>query len=100
MRTMWRRSAGVESLLGVRPYCSEQLWRIMSPDWLQGVEYTSVSSGISWSVTETAVSNQRTDRESTFPKINTDVPGISKSNSGYSLSSLFKGEKGHTTEDQ
>uniref|UniRef100_A0A8P4FWN8 Spermatogenesis-defective protein 39 homolog n=2 Tax=Dicentrarchus labrax TaxID=13489 RepID=A0A8P4FWN8_DICLA len=47
---------------------------------------------ISWSVRETAASNQRTDREPTFPKINTDTPTLSKSNSGYSLSSLFKGK--------
>uniref|UniRef100_UPI0037E852D8 spermatogenesis-defective protein 39 homolog n=1 Tax=Semicossyphus pulcher TaxID=241346 RepID=UPI0037E852D8 len=47
---------------------------------------------ISWSVRETAASNQRTDREPAFPKINTDTPTFSKSNSGYSLSSLFKGK--------
>lgn len=47
---------------------------------------------ISWSVRETAASNQRTDREPAFPKINTDTPTLSKSNSGYSLSSLFKGK--------
>ncbi|KAM9339052.1 spermatogenesis-defective protein 39 homolog isoform 1-T1 [Symphorus nematophorus] len=47
---------------------------------------------ISWSVRETAASNQRTDREPTFPKINADTPTLSKSNSGYSLSSLFKGK--------
>ncbi|CAJ1077845.1 spermatogenesis-defective protein 39 homolog [Xyrichtys novacula] len=47
---------------------------------------------ISWSVRETAASNQKTDREPAFPKINTDTPTISKSNSGYSLSSLFKGK--------
>lgn len=41
---------------------------------------------IAWSVRETAASN----REPAFPKINTDTPSISKSNSGYSLSSLFK----------
>uniref|UniRef100_A0A3B4UW35 Spermatogenesis-defective protein 39 homolog n=1 Tax=Seriola dumerili TaxID=41447 RepID=A0A3B4UW35_SERDU len=48
---------------------------------------------ISWSVRETAASNQRTDREPAFPKINTDTPTISKSHSGYSLSSLFKEEE-------
>ncbi|XP_022614660.1 spermatogenesis-defective protein 39 homolog isoform X1 [Seriola dumerili] len=48
---------------------------------------------ISWSVRETAASNQRTDREPAFPKINTDTPTISKSHSGYSLSSLFKAGK-------
>ncbi|XP_068609513.1 spermatogenesis-defective protein 39 homolog isoform X2 [Brachionichthys hirsutus] len=46
---------------------------------------------ISWSVRETAASNQRTDREPALPKINTDTPSMSKSNSGYSLSALFKG---------
>uniref|UniRef100_A0A3Q1GJ69 Spermatogenesis-defective protein 39 homolog n=1 Tax=Acanthochromis polyacanthus TaxID=80966 RepID=A0A3Q1GJ69_9TELE len=49
---------------------------------------------ISWSVKETAASNQRTDREPAFPKIPTDTPSLSKSQSGYSLSSLFKGETG------
>lgn len=49
---------------------------------------------ISWSVKETAMSNQRTDREPAFPKINTNTPSMPKSNSGYSLSSLFKGKKG------
>ncbi|XP_069028760.1 spermatogenesis-defective protein 39 homolog [Embiotoca jacksoni] len=47
---------------------------------------------ISWSVKETAASNQRTDREPTFPKINTDTTSLSKSQSGYSLSYLFKGK--------
>ncbi|XP_074541192.1 spermatogenesis-defective protein 39 homolog [Halichoeres trimaculatus] len=47
---------------------------------------------ISWSVRETAASNQRTDKEPSFPKINTNAPTLSKSNSGYSLSSLFKGK--------
>ncbi|XP_029282190.1 spermatogenesis-defective protein 39 homolog isoform X2 [Cottoperca gobio] len=47
---------------------------------------------ISWSVNETAASNQRTDREPAFPKITTDTATISKSHSGYSLSSLFKGK--------
>uniref|UniRef100_UPI003AB00584 spermatogenesis-defective protein 39 homolog isoform X4 n=1 Tax=Centroberyx gerrardi TaxID=166262 RepID=UPI003AB00584 len=40
---------------------------------------------ISWSVRETA------SREQSFPKINT-APSLPKSNSGYSLSSLFKGK--------
>lgn len=56
-----------------------------------------VFSGISWSVRETEVSNQRTAREPAFPKGVTDTPNVSKSNSGYSLSSLFKGETGHMT---
>uniref|UniRef100_A0A7N8X5H9 Spermatogenesis-defective protein 39 homolog n=1 Tax=Mastacembelus armatus TaxID=205130 RepID=A0A7N8X5H9_9TELE len=45
---------------------------------------------ISWSVRETAASNQRTDREPTLPKSSTDTPAISRSLSGYSLSALFK----------
>ncbi|AWP20504.1 putative spermatogenesis-defective protein 39 -like isoform 7 [Scophthalmus maximus] len=47
---------------------------------------------ISWSVRETAASNHRTDREPAFPKINTETPPLSRSHSGYSLSSLFKGK--------
>uniref|UniRef100_A0A8C2X2X7 Spermatogenesis-defective protein 39 homolog n=1 Tax=Cyclopterus lumpus TaxID=8103 RepID=A0A8C2X2X7_CYCLU len=43
-------------------------------------------SSNSWSVSETAASNQRAEREPAFPKINTVT--ISKSHSGYSLSSL------------
>ncbi|XP_047430115.1 spermatogenesis-defective protein 39 homolog [Mugil cephalus] len=46
---------------------------------------------ISWSVKETAASNQRTEREPAFPKITTET-SISRSQSGYSLSSLFKGK--------
>ncbi|CAN9508006.1 unnamed protein product [Ophioblennius macclurei] len=45
---------------------------------------------ISWSVKETEGSNQRTDGEPAHPKISTDTPTLSKSQSGYSLSSLFK----------
>lgn len=51
-----------------------------------------VSSGISWSVKETAASNQRTEKEPAFPKISTERPSLNKSQSGLSLSSLFKGE--------
>ncbi|XP_061901233.1 spermatogenesis-defective protein 39 homolog [Entelurus aequoreus] len=48
---------------------------------------------ISWSVRET--SNDRADREVSFPpRINVDTPSLVKVNSGYSLSSLFKGIKG------
>uniref|UniRef100_A0A665X778 Spermatogenesis-defective protein 39 homolog n=1 Tax=Echeneis naucrates TaxID=173247 RepID=A0A665X778_ECHNA len=47
---------------------------------------------ISWSVRETAASNQKTQREHAFPKINASSPSVSRSHSGYSLSSLFKGE--------
>uniref|UniRef100_A0A8C9Z0T1 Spermatogenesis-defective protein 39 homolog n=1 Tax=Sander lucioperca TaxID=283035 RepID=A0A8C9Z0T1_SANLU len=54
---------------------------------------------ISWSVNETAASNQRTDREPAFPKINTDTTSISKSHSGYSLSALFKGETHRSLSD-
>lgn len=58
-------------------------------DDVEKVSWTGEPVGsISWSVRETAASNQRTD----FPKINTDTPAISKSSSGYSLSSLFKGK--------
>ncbi|XP_054616919.1 spermatogenesis-defective protein 39 homolog [Dunckerocampus dactyliophorus] len=50
---------------------------------------------ISWSVQETAASYHRTDREAAFPpRINADTRSLSKVNSGYSLSSLFKGIKG------
>ncbi|XP_028996666.1 spermatogenesis-defective protein 39 homolog [Betta splendens] len=45
---------------------------------------------ISWSVRETAASSHRTVREPTFPKTNTEPP--TRSLSGYSLSSLFKGK--------
>uniref|UniRef100_A0A665X6H7 Spermatogenesis-defective protein 39 homolog n=1 Tax=Echeneis naucrates TaxID=173247 RepID=A0A665X6H7_ECHNA len=47
---------------------------------------------ISWSVRETAASNQKTQREHAFPKINASSPSVSRSHSGYSLSSLFKGD--------
>ncbi|XP_028252659.1 spermatogenesis-defective protein 39 homolog isoform X2 [Parambassis ranga] len=50
---------------------------------------------ISWSVRETAASNQRTDRDPAFPRIPADTL-VSKSQSGYSLSSLFKGATGRT----
>ncbi|XP_061562945.1 spermatogenesis-defective protein 39 homolog [Cololabis saira] len=47
---------------------------------------------ISWSVKETAASSQRADKEATFPRVSTDTPSINKSQSGLSLSSLFKGK--------
>ncbi|XP_013879338.1 spermatogenesis-defective protein 39 homolog [Austrofundulus limnaeus] len=47
---------------------------------------------ISWSVKETAASNQKPDREPAFPKITTERPSLNKSQSGLSLSSLFKGK--------
>ncbi|XP_012729821.2 spermatogenesis-defective protein 39 homolog [Fundulus heteroclitus] len=47
---------------------------------------------ISWSVKEMAASNQKTDREPAFPKISTETPPLNKSQSGLSLSSLFKGK--------
>uniref|UniRef100_A0A3Q2FYQ3 Spermatogenesis-defective protein 39 homolog n=1 Tax=Cyprinodon variegatus TaxID=28743 RepID=A0A3Q2FYQ3_CYPVA len=47
---------------------------------------------ISWSVKEMAASNQRADREPAFPKISTETPSLNKSQSGLSLSSLFKGK--------
>lgn len=67
-------------------------WKILPCDWLQRLHSPPVSSGISWSVRETEVSNQRTQREPALPKGGADPPSISKSASGYSLSSLFKGE--------
>uniref|UniRef100_G3PKG6 Spermatogenesis-defective protein 39 homolog n=1 Tax=Gasterosteus aculeatus aculeatus TaxID=481459 RepID=G3PKG6_GASAC len=45
---------------------------------------------ISWSVSETAASNQKADREPAFPKVSADSGPMSRSHSGYSLSSLFK----------
>ncbi|XP_037541601.1 spermatogenesis-defective protein 39 homolog [Nematolebias whitei] len=47
---------------------------------------------ISWSVKETAASNQRTEKEPAFPKISTERPSLNKSQSGLSLSALFKGK--------
>ncbi|KAM8831709.1 spermatogenesis-defective protein 39 homolog isoform 2-T3 [Spinachia spinachia] len=47
---------------------------------------------ISWSVSETAASNQKAEREPAFPKVSTDCVSMTKSHSGYSLSSLFKGK--------
>ncbi|XP_040025591.1 spermatogenesis-defective protein 39 homolog [Gasterosteus aculeatus] len=47
---------------------------------------------ISWSVSETAASNQKADREPAFPKVSADSGPMSRSHSGYSLSSLFKGK--------
>lgn len=72
------------------PVGSESV-RILLCDWLQSLHSPPVSSGISWSVRETEVSNQRTEREAALPK-GAATLSISKSNSGYSLSSLFKGE--------
>ncbi|MEQ2213630.1 hypothetical protein XENOCAPTIV_018137, partial [Xenoophorus captivus] len=51
---------------------------------------TSGGQGISWSIKEMASANQRTDREPAFPKISTQTPSLNKSQSGLSLSSLFK----------
>uniref|UniRef100_A0A9J8CWS4 Spermatogenesis-defective protein 39 homolog n=2 Tax=Cyprinus carpio TaxID=7962 RepID=A0A9J8CWS4_CYPCA len=59
-----------------------------------GVERVSWSGepvgSISWSVKETA-SSIRSGSEQSFPKIDT-TPSLSKQGSGYSLSSLFKGD--------
>uniref|UniRef100_A0A3Q4BQQ2 Spermatogenesis-defective protein 39 homolog n=1 Tax=Mola mola TaxID=94237 RepID=A0A3Q4BQQ2_MOLML len=70
--------------------------RLVEEDDEDDVEKVSWSGepvgSISWSVRETAASNQRTDRDPTFPKINANTPSVGKSNSGYSLSSLFKGK--------
>uniref|UniRef100_H3CGT3 Spermatogenesis-defective protein 39 homolog n=1 Tax=Tetraodon nigroviridis TaxID=99883 RepID=H3CGT3_TETNG len=46
---------------------------------------------IAWSVRETEASNQRTEREPAPPTGAADTLSISRSSSGYSLSSLFKG---------
>ncbi|KAJ8399199.1 hypothetical protein AAFF_G00415780 [Aldrovandia affinis] len=45
---------------------------------------------ISWSIKETASSNQSVVRDQAFPKIDT-APSLTKQGSSYSLSSLFKG---------
>ncbi|PWA28300.1 hypothetical protein CCH79_00019024, partial [Gambusia affinis] len=61
-------------------------------DW-ERVSWSGEPVGsISWSVKELAASNQRADREPAFPKISTETPSLSKSQSGISLSSLFKGK--------
>uniref|UniRef100_A0A3B3Y2S5 Spermatogenesis-defective protein 39 homolog n=2 Tax=Poecilia mexicana TaxID=48701 RepID=A0A3B3Y2S5_9TELE len=61
-------------------------------DW-ERVSWSGEPVGsISWSVKEMAASNQRADREPAFPKISTETPSLSKSQSGISLSSLFKGK--------
>uniref|UniRef100_A0A3B5QKP8 Spermatogenesis-defective protein 39 homolog n=1 Tax=Xiphophorus maculatus TaxID=8083 RepID=A0A3B5QKP8_XIPMA len=61
-------------------------------DW-ERVSWSGEPVGsISWSVKEMAASNQRADREPAFPKISTETPSLGKSQSGISLSSLFKGE--------
>lgn len=69
--------------------------RLVEEDDDEDVEKVSWSGepvgSISWSVRETEVSNQRTEREAAPPK-GAATPSISKSNSGYSLTSLFKGK--------
>lgn len=72
--------------VGSKTVPPEYLWRIC--DRLHSLHSSAVSSGISWSVRETELSNQGTEKGVA------DTPSISKSNSGYSLSSLFKGETG------
>lgn len=89
MRMMLRESAGVGSLWEVRSpvsdlrsclYCLSFIWMLIS---------LCLCLGISWSVKETA-SSIRSGSEQSFPKIDT-TPSLSKQGSGYSLSSLFKG---------
>lgn len=72
----------------------EHLWRIS--DRLHSSHPPPVSSGISWSVRETELTSQSTEKGVA------DTPSIVKSNSGYSLSSFFKGETGlgHVTHTQ
>lgn len=77
--------------VGSESVSPDSRWRILLRDYLQSLHSPPVYSGISWSVRETEVSNQRTEREAAPPK-GAATPSISKSNSGYSLSSLFKGE--------
>lgn len=75
--------------VGSKTVPPEYLWRI----WLHSSRSPPVSSGISWSVRETELSSQSTEKGAA------DTPSIIKSNSGYSLTSLFKGEtgSGHVT---
>lgn len=72
----------------------ECLWRIC--DRLRSSPSPPVSSGISWSVRETELSSQSTEKGVA------DTPSIVRSNSGYSVSSFFKGEtgSGHVTHKQ
>ncbi len=89
MRMMLRESAGVGNLwevcspfptLSYCLYCLSFIWMLIS---------FCLRVGISWSVKETA-SSIRSGSEQSFPKIDT-TPSLSKQGSGYSLSSLFKG---------
>uniref|UniRef100_A0A3Q1HRY3 Spermatogenesis-defective protein 39 homolog n=1 Tax=Anabas testudineus TaxID=64144 RepID=A0A3Q1HRY3_ANATE len=76
-----------QAVNNIRPLVDEE----EDEDDVEKVSWSGEPVGsISWSVRETAASSQRTDRESTFPKTSTDPP--TRSLSGYSLSSLFKGE--------
>lgn len=83
-----RLKASRQAVNSIRPLVEED----DDEDEVEKVSWSGEPIGsISWSVKETAASNQRTDREPAFPKISTDTPTLSKSQSGYSLSSLFKG---------
>lgn len=80
--------------VGSKTVPPEYLWRIC--DRLHSSHSPPVSSGISWSVRETELSSQSPEKGVA------DSPSIIKSNSGYSLSSFFKGEtgSGHVTHRQ
>uniref|UniRef100_A0A7N6FAI8 Spermatogenesis-defective protein 39 homolog n=1 Tax=Anabas testudineus TaxID=64144 RepID=A0A7N6FAI8_ANATE len=82
-----------QAVNNIRPLVDEE----EDEDDVEKVSWSGEPVGsISWSVRETAASSQRTDRESTFPKTSTDPP--TRSLSGYSLSSLFKGETGRDSD--
>lgn len=80
--------------VGSKTVLPEYLWSIC--DRLHSSHFPPVSSGISWSVRETELSSQSTEKGVA------DTPSIIKSNSGYSVSSFFKGETGlgHMTHKQ
>lgn len=93
MMMICRNSAGVGTLWAVRRFLLN-----ISGESVTGciVHSPPVSSGISWSVRETELSSQSTEKGVA------DTPSIIKSNSGYSVSSFFKGETGpgHMTHKQ
>ncbi|XP_037100229.1 spermatogenesis-defective protein 39 homolog [Syngnathus acus] len=67
------------------------------PELMEKVNWSGEPVGsISWSVRETAAASVgATDGEAAFPaRIHADAPSLTKVNSGYSLSSLFKGRRG------
>lgn len=91
MATSWRRSAGAASLWEVR---ATRRTRLPFSSPRRGKLTRGLPSGISWSVRETAAA-AGTDGEPAFPsRIPAEAPNVAKANSGYSLSSLFKGRSG------